>query len=70
MLKILGLYVKGPQSYQLSKLEVSRISLPSGPGPSQTTRPEFELYWDQIILKVWWLVTLLPLDLQTPNFQH
>ena len=32
MLKILGLQVKGPQSYQLSKLEVSRKSLPSGPG--------------------------------------
>ena len=23
-----------------------------------------------IILKIWWLVTLQPFDLQTPNFQH
>ena len=31
ILLILGLQIKGLQSYQLSKLEVSRISLPSGP---------------------------------------
>ena len=31
MLKIWGLQVKWPQSYQLSKLEVSRKSSPSGP---------------------------------------
>ena len=34
MLKILSLWVKGPQNYQLSKLEVSRKSLLAGPGPT------------------------------------
>ena len=52
ILKIWGLLVKGLQSYQLSKLEVTRKSLPTGPGPSQTSRPRFELYRGQIILKV------------------
>ena len=52
MLKIWGLLVKGLQSYQLSKLEVTRKSLPTGPGPSRTSRPGFELYRGQIILKV------------------
>ena len=68
ILKIWGLLVKGLQSYQLSKLEVTRKSLPTGPGPSQTSRPGFELYRGQIILKVWWLVILQPFDLQTQNF--
>ena len=52
ILKIWGLLVKGLQSYQLSKLEVTRKSLPTGPGPSRTSRPGFELYRGQIILKV------------------
>ena len=70
ILKIWGLLVKGLQSYQLSKLEVTRKSLPSGPGPSRISRPGFDVYRGQIILKVWWLVTLQPFNLQTPNFQH
>ena len=57
ILKIWGLLVKGLQSYQLSKLEVTRKSLPTGPGPSWYSRPGFELYQGQII-KVWRLVTL------------
>ena len=68
ILKIWGLLVKGLQSYQLSKLEVTRKSLPTSPGPSWTNRPGFELYRGQIILKVWWLVTLQPFDIQTSNF--
>ena len=32
--------------------------------------PRFENTRGQIILKVWWPVTLQPFDLQTPNFQH
>ena len=68
ILKIWGLLVKGLQSYQLSKLEVTRKSLPTSPGPSRTSRPGFELYRGQIILKVWWPVILQPFDLQTPNF--
>ena len=39
ILKIWGLLVKGLQSYQLSKLEVTRKSLPTGPGPSRTSWP-------------------------------
>ena len=50
ILKIWGLLVKGLQSYQLSKLEVTRKSLPTGPGPSRTSRPGFELYRGQIII--------------------
>ena len=52
ILKIWGLLVKGLQSYQLSKLEVTRKSLPTSPGPSRTSWPGFELYRGQIILKV------------------
>ena len=33
-------------------------------------RPKFENARGQIILKVWWPVTLQPFDLKTPNFQH
>ena len=62
ILKIWGLLVKGLQSYQLSKLEVTRKSLPTSPGPSRTSRPGFELYRGQIILKVCWLVILQPFD--------
>ena len=51
MLKVWGLYIKGLQSYQLSKLKVSRKSLPLGPGPTQTSRPGFEFARDRIILK-------------------
>ena len=32
--------------------------------------PGFENAQGQIILKVWWPVTLQPFDLQTPNFQN
>ena len=39
ILKIWGLLVKGLQSYQLSKLEVSKKSLPYGPGPSRPVCP-------------------------------
>ena len=70
ILKIWGLLVKGFQSYQLSKLEVTRKSLPTGPGPSRTSWPGFELYRGQMILKVWWPVILQPFDQWTPNFQH
>ena len=63
IVKIWGLLVKGLQSYQLSKLEVTRKSLLTGPGPSRTSRPGFELYRGQIILKVWWPVILQSFDL-------
>ena len=52
MLKIWDLYVKWPQSYQLSKLEVSRKSLAYGPRHTRTSRPEFEVDRGQIILKL------------------
>ena len=68
ILKIWGLLVKGLQSYQLSKLVVTRKSLPRSPGPSRTSWPGFELYRGQIILKVWQMVTLQPFNLQTSNF--
>ena len=70
ILKIWGLLVKGLQSYQLSKLEVTRKSLPTSPGPSRTSLPRFEPGRSRIILKVWWPVTLQPFALQTPNFHH
>ena len=52
MIKIWGLQIKGLQSYQLSKLEVSRKSLPQGPGHIRTNQPAFENARGQIILKV------------------
>ena len=71
ILKIWGLLVKGLQSYQLSKLEVTRKSLLSSPGLTWTSsRPEFEITRGQVILNVWWPVTLQPFDLQTLNFQQ
>ena len=39
MLKIWGLLVKGLQSYQLSKLEVTRKDLPTGPAPLEPVGP-------------------------------
>ena len=44
--------ILGLQSYLLSKLEVSRKSLPAGPGPTRTSRPGFDAWRGQIILKV------------------
>ena len=70
ILKIWGLLVKVLQSYQLSKLEFTRKSLPTGPGPTRISRPRFEPGHLQIILKVWLPAILQPFDLQTPNFQH
>ena len=52
LLNIWGLNVKGLQSCQLSKLEVSRKSLPPGPSPSRSSRPGFEFARGRIILKV------------------
>ena len=45
-------------------------SLPTGPGPTRSSRPGLEFAWGQIILKVWWLVFLQPFDLQTLNFHY
>ena len=50
ILYIKGMYIKGLHSYYLSKLEVSRKSLP--PVPTRTSQPGFEFVQGQIILKV------------------
>ena len=68
MLKILGLYVKGVQSYQPSNFENDSALPGIEPGPTglsgaKAGRQTFS--WD---LQLWQLVTLQPFDLQTWNF--
>ena len=60
----------GQRAAKLLAVKVGGLKkgLPAGPGPSQPVCPGSMPGRSQIILKVWWLVTLQPFDLQTPNF--
>ena len=62
----------GQRAAKLLAVKVGGLnkSLPAGPGPSQPVCSGSIPGHGPIILKVWWLVTLQPIDLQTPNFQH
>ena len=62
----------GQRAAKLLAVKVGGLKkgLPAGPGPSQPVCPGSIPSRSPIILKVWWLVTLQPFDLQTLNFQH
>ena len=62
----------GQRAAKLLAVKVGGLKkgLPAGPGPSQPVCPGSMPGRSQIILKVWWLVTLQPFNLQTPNFHH
>ena len=62
----------GQRASKLLAVKVGGLkkSLPSGPGHSRTSQPEFDCVRDQIFLKVWQTATLQPFDLQTPYLQN
>ena len=62
----------GQRAAKLLAVKVGGLKkgLPAGPGPSQPVCPGSIPGRGPIILKVWWLVTLQPFNLQTPNFNY
>ena len=64
-----ALWSRDPKFSVLKDLSCLK-SLSSSPSPTNANRPRFEIARGQIIVKVWWPVTLQPFNLQSPNFHH